>query len=231
MLVVDGLDSYYGRSPLLQGVDLQVEAGEVTSVIGRNGVGKTTLLKAIMGLTDRTTGSIRLNGKEISACEPHERARSGIAYVPQGREIIPDFTIKENILMGAFARPRGERRVPDLVAELFPYLIENPDRKGGLLSGGQQQQLAIARAMAAEPDLILLDEPNEGIQPSIVEEIERCIFRLNREAGLTVILVEQNVRFVRDVSHRFAVMEKGRIVARGESAELTDELVHTHLTV
>lgn len=231
MLATGDLNSYYGRCHVLQGITMQVSQGEVISIIGRNGTGKTTFLKSVMGLTDRITGSILFDGREISGAETHERARSGIAYVPQGREIIPDFSVRENILMGAFARSDGKREIPELVAELFPYLIENLDRQGGLLSGGQQQQLAIARALAANPRLILLDEPNEGIQPSIVEEIERVIFRLNREVGLTVLLVEQNVRFVREVSHHFAVMEKGKIVARGESRELSDALVRKHLTV
>ena len=231
MLATGNLNSYYGRSHVLQGITMQVNQGEVISIIGRNGTGKTTFLKSIMGLTDRTTGSILFDEREISGTETHERARSGIAYVPQGREIIPDFSVRENILMGAFARTDGKREIPELVAELFPYLIDNLDQQGGLLSGGQQQQLAIARALAAHPRLILLDEPNEGIQPSIVEEIERVIFRLNREVGLTVLLVEQNVRFVREVSHQFAVMEKGKIVARGESCELSDALVRKHLTV
>ncbi len=231
MLATGDLNSYYGRSHILQGITLRVEKGEVTSIIGRNGTGKTTFLRSIMGLTDRTSGSILFEEREISASEPHERARSGIAYVPQGREIIPDFSVRENILMGAFARRDGKREVPALVAELFPYLVENLERAGGLLSGGQQQQLAIARALAADPKLILLDEPNEGIQPSIVEVIEQVIFRLNRELGLTVLLVEQNVRFVREVSHRFAVMEKGKLVVQGESGELSDEIVHKHLAV
>ena len=229
MLATGNLNSYYGRSHVLQGITMQVNQGEVISIIGRNGTGKTTFLKSIMGLTDRTTGSILFDEREISGTETHERARSGIAYVPQGREIIPDFSVRENILMGAFARTDGKREIPELVAELFPYLIDNLDQQGGLLSGGQQQQLAIARALAAHPRLILLDEPNEGIQPSIVEEIERVIFRLNREVGLTVLLVEQNVRFVREVSHQFAVMEKGKIVARGESCELSDEIGRAHV--
>ena len=151
--------------------------------------------------------------------------------MPQGREIIPDFTIRENILMGSFARADGKREIPPLVAELFPYLMDNLDRNGGVLSGGQQQQLAIARALAADPKIILLDEPNEGIQPSIVEEIENVIIRLNREIGLTVILVEQNVSFVRRAAHRFAMMEKGRVVASGEIGDLSDDLVHRHMAV
>jgi urea transport system ATP-binding protein len=184
-----------------------------------------------MGLTDKMDGEIRLDDADIGKEPTFRRARAGIAYVPQGREIIPDFTIRENILMGSFARHDGKREIPKLVAELFPYLMNNLDRNGGVLSGGQQQQLAIARALAADPRIILLDEPNEGIQPSIVEEIEKIIIRLNREVGLTVILVEQNVSFARRAAHRFAMMEKGRVVVSGEISELTDEMVHRHMAV
>ena len=204
---------------------------KTTAVLGRNGTGKTTLLKTLMGLTDRMEGQINLDGKEIGKDPTFRRARAGIAYVPQGREIIPDFTIRENILMGAFARADGKREIPELVPELFPYLMDNLERVGGVLSGGQQQQLAIARALAADPKIILLDEPNEGIQPSIVEEIEAIIIRLNREVGLTVVLVEQNVSFARHASHCFAMMEKGRVVVSGAISELSDEMVHRHMAV
>jgi urea transport system ATP-binding protein len=212
-------------------VCLDIPIGRVTAVLGRNGTGKTTLLKTLMGLTDRMEGQISLDGTEIGKDPTFRRARAGIAYVPQGREIIPDFTVKENILMGAFARADGKREIPELVPELFPYLMDNLERAGGVLSGGQQQQLAIARALAANPRIILLDEPNEGIQPSIVEEIEAVIIRLNREVGLTVVLVEQNVLFARQASHQFAMMEKGRIVVAGAIAELSDEMVHRHMAV
>jgi urea transport system ATP-binding protein len=231
MLSLVNVDSYYDRSHILHAVCMDIPIGQVTAVLGRNGTGKTTLLKTLMGLTDRTEGRINLNGIEIGKEPTFRRARSGIAYVPQGREIIPDFTIRENILMGAFARSDGKRQIPELVRELFPYLMDNLERVGGVLSGGQQQQLAIARALAADPKIILLDEPNEGIQPSIVEEIEAVIIRLNRDVGLTVVLVEQNVSFARQASQHFAMMEKGRVVAAGEIAELSDDMVHRHMAV
>ncbi|MGX9425321.1 urea ABC transporter ATP-binding subunit UrtE [Bradyrhizobium sp. LeoA1S1] len=231
MLAFAHVDSFYDRSHILHDVCLDVPDGEVTAVMGRNGTGKTTLLKTLMGLTDRMGGEISLDGDDLGAKPTFQRARAGIAYVPQGREIIPDFSIRENILMGSFARSDGKREIPPLVAELFPYLLDNLDRNGGVLSGGQQQQLAIARALAADPKIILLDEPNEGIQPSIVEEIENVIIRLNRDVGLTVILVEQNVSFVRRAAHCFAMMEKGRVVASGKIGELSDALVHRHMAV
>jgi urea transport system ATP-binding protein len=231
MLAFAHVDSFYDRSHILHDVSLEVPAGQITAVMGRNGTGKTTLLKTLMGLTDRMDGEIRFDGTDVGRQPTFRRARAGIAYVPQGREIIPDFSIRENILMGSFARSDGKHEIPPLVAELFPYLIDNLDRNGGVLSGGQQQQLAIARALAAEPKIILLDEPNEGIQPSIVEEIEKIIIRLNREIGLTVILVEQNVSFVRRAAHRFAMMEKGRVVAAGDIGDLSDALVHRHMAV
>jgi urea transport system ATP-binding protein len=231
MLRLTNVDSYYDRSHILHAVCLDIPIGKVTAVLGRNGTGKTTLLKTLMGLTDRMEGQINLNGTEIGRDPTFRRARAGIAYVPQGREIIPDFSIRENILMGAFARGDGKRQIPELVPELFPYLMNNLERAGGVLSGGQQQQLAIARALAADPKIILLDEPNEGIQPSIVEEIEAVIIRLNREVGLTVVLVEQNVSFARQASHCFAMMEKGRVVVSGAISQLTDEMVHRHMAV
>jgi urea transport system ATP-binding protein len=231
MLKLTNVDSYYDRSHILHAVCLDIPIGKVTAVLGRNGTGKTTLLKTLMGLTDRMEGQISLDGAEIGKDPTFRRARAGIAYVPQGREIIPDFTIRENILMGAFARADGKRQIPELVPELFPYLMDNLERAGGVLSGGQQQQLAIARALAADPKIILLDEPNEGVQPSIVEEIEAIIIRLNRDVGLTVVLVEQNVSFARQASHRFAMMEKGRVVVAGAIAELSDEMVHRHMAL
>ena len=231
LLTLVDVNAFYGRSHILHDVCISVPAGEITVVLGRNGTGKTTLLKTLMGLTDRSTGEIRLKDRPIGREPTHRRARAGIAYVPQGREIIPDFSVAENILMGSFAANGGGREVPKLVGELFPYLTANLGRPGGLLSGGQQQQLAIARALAARPSILLLDEPTEGIQPNIVEEIEAIIVRLNRELGLTVVLVEQNVAFARRAGHRFAMMEKGRVVAFGPIATLTDTVVHRHMAV
>jgi urea transport system ATP-binding protein len=231
MLSMSNIHSFYGRSHILHDVTLRFKAGQITTVLGRNGVGKSTLLKTAMGMTDRTTGKIELKGMNISAEPTFRRARAGLGYVPQGREIIPNFTIRDNIMLGTFARADARRVIPPLIGELFPYLLENMDRLGGVLSGGQQQQLAIARALASEPNVLLLDEPNEGIQPSIVEEIERTILRLNRDLGLTIVLVEQNIEFARRASHQFAMIEKGRVVAQGPISQLTEELVHLKMAI
>jgi urea transport system ATP-binding protein len=231
MLRLRDIDSYYGGSHVLHGLSMAVPERGVLVVLGRNGVGKTTVLKTIMGLTDRATGSITLGDKDLSHAKTFQRARAGIGYVPQGREIFPEFSIRENILMGCYARPGRARRIPDLVPDLFPYLRDNLDRQGGVLSGGQQQQLAIARALATDPKVLLLDEPCEGIQPSIVEEIEKVILRINREHGIAIVLVEQNVEFARRAADWFVIVEKGRIAASGTPAELTDDVVHRHLAV
>jgi urea transport system ATP-binding protein len=225
------VDAYYGYSRALQDVSIAVEKGELLSVLGRNGVGKTTLMRAVLGLMDRTTGSIRLDGIEIAGRRTDERAKAGIGYVPQGRGILPRFTVGENLRLGQFANPHANGRIDEWVLELFPILKDHLGRLGGNLSGGQQQQLAIARALLTAPKVILLDEPTEGIQPNIVEEIERVIIRLNREHGITIVLVEQNVAFARRASQRFLIMEKGRIAVQGSIAELTDELVHRHMAV
>ena len=231
MLSLQGIDSFYGASQAIHGLSVEAESANILSVLGRNGVGKSTLLKTVMGLTDRSVGSVRLDGKEIGGEPTHRRARRGIAYVPQGREIVPDFSIRQNIVMGAFARADGRSEIPPEVPELFPYLMENLERPGGVLSGGQQQQLAIARALAARPKVLLLDEPTEGIQPNIVEQLEETIQALNQRLGLTILLVEQNVRFARQASQAYVILEKGRDVAKGSIDQLSDELVHRHLTV
>ncbi|MEL6521795.1 MAG: urea ABC transporter ATP-binding subunit UrtE [Pseudomonadota bacterium] len=230
MLSFASVNSYYGRSQALQDLSAEAEKGSILAILGRNGVGKTTLLRTVLGLTDRSEGEIRLDGEDISDLPTHERARMGIAYVPQGRMIIPDFTIRENILMGGFAAA-GERKIPEIVHELFPYLIENLARPGGVLSGGQQQQLAIARALAAEPKVLLMDEPTEGIQPNIVEQIEDSIIRLNVELGLTILLVEQNVTFARRAAKTYTMIENGTVVAGGEISTLTGDLVAKHMAI
>lgn len=231
MLELNKVNTFYGKSHILHDVNMIVERHSIHAVLGRNGVGKTTLLSCILGLTDSSRGSMKLDGAEIIDLPTYQRARSGIAIVPQGRQIFPDFSVRDNILMGGFAHPQGKRKIPDLVPELFPYLRDNMDRQGGLLSGGQQQQLAIARALASEPKILLMDEPTEGIQPNIVEQIEHTIMRLNAEFGLTIILVEQNVRFCRVAAKRFHIFEKGSPVVGGPIEALTEGLVHKHLSV
>jgi urea transport system ATP-binding protein len=231
MLTLEHVDSFYGRSHVLHDLTMHAPSESIVAILGRNGVGKTTLLRTILGLTDRSDGAITLDGADLSGMRTHDRARAGVAYVPQGRHIIPDFTIRENILMGGFAAKGQRRRIPEIVPELFPYLMENLDRPGGVLSGGQQQQLAIARALAAEPRILLMDEPTEGIQPNIVEQIENAIIRLNTELKLTILLVEQNVGFARRAGHAFAMVEHGTVVAEGAIGGLTDDLVHKHMTI
>lgn len=231
MLQLESVNSFYDGSHILHDINLAIEKGKIFSVLGRNGVGKSTLLKTIMGLTSSMTGKLRLNEEDLSNKTTFSRARAGIGYVPQGREIIPDFSVKENILMGRFADINGKVEIPELVPELFPYLMDNLSRAGGLLSGGQQQQLAIARALATNPDILLLDEPTEGIQPNIVEQIEDCIITLNEKLNLTIILVEQNIRFAKRASHEFVFLDNGRVVLTGKGADLTDELANQYLTI
>ncbi|GAB5471063.1 MAG: urea ABC transporter ATP-binding subunit UrtE [Rhodospirillales bacterium] len=232
MLEIANLDGFYGNSRALQRVSLDVPTGGFLSVLGRNGVGKTTLLRGILGLLDRTGGSIVLDGEELNGLPTHKRVRAGIGIVPQGRGILPRFTVQENLRMGSFARANGGGRdLEEQVFALFPILKDHLSRAGGNLSGGQQQQLAIGRALMTEPKVILLDEPTEGIQPNVVEQIEQAIVDLNRRNGITIVVVEQDIQFARRVSDTFAVMEKGRVVASGAVGELTDELVHRHMAV
>jgi urea transport system ATP-binding protein len=208
-----------------------VREGEFLTVLGRNGVGKTTLLRTILGLMSRCAGSIRLDGAEINHLPTHSRARAGLGYVPQGRGILPNFTVRENLLLGTFAAERPARTIPDHIFELFPILREFLGRRGGNLSGGQQQQLAIARALLSEPKILLLDEPTEGIQPNIVEQIEDVLIDLNRKHGIAVILVEQNIKFARRASHRFAILNRGSVAMSDDIGALSDEVIQSHLVV
>ena len=231
LLELENIASYYGKTPIIQGLNLAVAEGHCVAVLGRNGVGKTTLVRTIMGLTTRMTGKLMIGGEDLSHRETHERSAAGIGYVPQGRGILPKFTVAENILLGTFARHDRKRAIPDICLELFPYLADNLEKRAGQLSGGQQQQLAIARAIATDPKILLLDEPTEGIQPNIVQEIEATIIRLSKEVGITLILTEQHIKIARKLAHEFVIMDRGRIEARGEISELTDDLVNKHLTI
>lgn len=231
MLELRGVDAFYGNSRALQDVSFSVESGDFMSVLGRNGVGKTTLMRSIVGLMDRCNGSIRLGGEEINGKPAHERSKAGIGYIPQGRGILSKFTVRENLLLGTFADTTGKTEIDERVFELFPVLKDFLNRRGGNLSGGQQQQLAIARALLTSPKILLLDEPTEGIQPNIVEQIEKVLLALNRDQGMTIVLVEQNVAFARRASKRFIIMDRGSVAAQGSVRDLTDDLVHRHMTV
>ncbi|WP_341899087.1 urea ABC transporter ATP-binding subunit UrtE [Synechococcus sp. UW140] len=233
VLDIHALNVYYGESHILRNVDLSVQPGQMVCLIGRNGVGKTTLLKTIIGLLQQRSGSVRFEAKELEDLPPHQRARSGIAYVPQGREIIPQLSVKENLLLGLEALPGGLRRhrhIDPQVFELFPVLEGFLQRRGGDLSGGQQQQLAIARALLGKPKLLLLDEPTEGIQPSVVLDIERAVKRIVATTGISVLLVEQHLHFVRQADWYYA-MQKGGMVASGPTAELSKDVVDRFLSV
>ena len=233
LLEIRGLNTYYGESHILRDVDLSVKAGEMVCLIGRNGVGKTTLLKSLIGLLQPRAGDILLEGDPLHRQAPHQRARSGIGYVPQGREIIPQLTVEENLMLGMEAMPGGlsrHRRIDPVVYELFPILREFLPRKGGDLSGGQQQQLAIARALLGKPKLLLLDEPTEGIQPNIVQDIEAAVRRIIAETGIGVLLVEQHLHFVR-LADRYYAMQRGGIVASGPTSDLSQSVVDQFLSV
>jgi urea transport system ATP-binding protein len=231
MLAVNGLNQFYGGSHTLWNVGLTVPAGSRMCVMGRNGMGKTTLLKCIMGLLRVSSGGISFDGADLARLPAELRARVGIGYVPQGREIFPQLTVEENLRVGLGVRRNGPKAIPGRVFERFPVLKQMLKRRGGDLSGGQQQQLAIGRALVLEPKLLILDEPTEGIQPNIVHEIGDTLLRLNQEEGLTVLLVEQKLPFARRVASEFCILDKGRRVAAGAIGELTDDLVRAHLSV
>jgi urea transport system ATP-binding protein len=231
MLAIKTLNQFYGGSHTLWDVNLDIAPGSRMCLMGRNGMGKTTLLKCVMGLQAVSSGGIEFDGSDLIKCAAEQRARLGIGYVPQGREIFSQLTVEENLRIGLGVRKNGPRSIPARIFDLFPVLKKMLNRRGGDLSGGQQQQLAIGRALVLEPKLLILDEPTEGIQPNIVHEIGDIILRLNEQEGLTVLLVEQKLPFARRVASEFCVLDKGRRVAAGPISELTDEVVRAHLSV
>lgn len=232
MITLSNINQYYGSSHTLRDVNLSVNEGSCTVLMGRNGVGKTTLMQCITGLVPIRKGEIKLgNDQNLTRVSAEQRASMGIGYVPQGRQIFPLLTVEENLAIGLRARRDGQRSIPEIIYTLFPVLREMRSRRGGDLSGGQQQQLAIGRALATQPDVLLLDEPTEGIQPNVVQDIGDIIQKLNKEIGLTVLLVEQKLPFARRVGDDFAIMDRGHIVATGAMNELGDDLVRQYLTV
>ncbi|MEO8103954.1 MAG: urea ABC transporter ATP-binding subunit UrtE [Betaproteobacteria bacterium] len=226
MLTVDNLNQYYGGSQILRGISFELKPGSVTSLLGRNGVGKSTLLKCLMGLLPVKTGSMKFADRDITRITPHERAALGIGYVPQGREIFNRLTVEENLLMGLAARRDKRRDIPPEIFELFPVLRGMLKRRGGDLSGGQQQQLAIGRALAGNPEVLILDEPTEGIQPSIIKDIGRVIRSLadrggaGNEGAMSILLVEQYYEFARDLADQYLIMSRGEVVLRGEGKNM-----------
>jgi len=231
MLKVEGVDLHYGAAQALRGVSLEVPTGEITAVLGRNGVGKTTLLRAVAGHQPISAGSITWNGTPLNGLAPYQRARLGLALVPQGREIFPLLTVRENLQTGFALLKRAERRIEEEIFELFPVLKTMLNRRGGDLSGGQQQQLAIARALVMRPKLLILDEPTEGIQPSVIKDIGRAISYLRTKGEMAILLVEQYFEFARDLADRYAVMERGQIVLSGSRAEMVEDDVRNRLSV
>jgi urea transport system ATP-binding protein len=231
MLEVNAINVYYGESRVLRDVDLKVGPGRLTALMGRNGVGKTTLLKSVIGLLPARSGSVSLEGRNLTALAPEMRARGGIAYVPQGREIFPKLTVEENLAMGLEARPgpRPKKIPKDEVYGLFPFLAKMEKRLGGNLSGGQQQQLAIARALLGKPKVLLLDEPTEGIQPSIVEDIGRVLEGLKAQGDLAILLVEQFLEFAKSLADDYVILDRGSVVASGDINGLDDEKARRYL--
>ena len=230
MLKVEKLNQYYGGSHILRNLDFEVPGGKVTALLGRNGVGKTTLLKTLMGVVPAATGEVRFGERDLTHARPYERARAGIGYVPQGREIFPRLTVEENLQMGLATQPRAAS-IPPRIFELFPVLKQMLRRRGGDLSGGQQQQLAIGRALAMGPRLLILDEPTEGIQPSIIKDIERAIRALASTGELAILLVEQYYDFARSLADQYLVMERGEIIARGAGSDMDKDEVRRLLAV
>ncbi len=230
MLKVDTLNQAYGGSHILRGLSFEVKTGEVTTLLGRNGVGKTTLLKSLMGLVKTKSGSITFDGKDITHMAPHERVKAGIGYVPQGREIFPRLTVEENLLMGLATKP-GSTPIPQHIFDMFPVLKQMMHRRGGDLSGGQQQQLAIGRALAMGPKLLILDEPTEGIQPSIIKDIERAIRMLAETGEMAILLVEQYYDFAESLADQYLLMERGEFIMRGRGETMPQDGVREALAV
>lgn len=230
-LTVDNIDLFYGAAQALRGVSLVAEPGKVTSVLGRNGVGKTSLMRAIVGQQAVAKGSISFGGKTLNGLAPYDRARAGIAFVPQGREIFPLLTVKENLETGFSPVPRKDHHIQQEIFDLFPVLADMMRRRGGDLSGGQQQQLAIGRALVTRPKLLVLDEPTEGIQPSIIKDIGRAIEYLRGKGDMAIVLVEQFFEFARDLCDSYVVMDRGQVVLAGDKADMVEADVRRHLSV
>jgi urea transport system ATP-binding protein len=231
MLSVDNINLFYGAAQALRSVSLKAEIGRVTCVLGRNGVGKSSLLRAIVGQQPIASGAIRWKGEDIARLPTHERARRGIGYVPQGREIFPLLTVRENLMTGFATQPRNKRFVDDEIFSLFPVLADMMGRRGGDLSGGQQQQLAIGRALVTRPQLLVLDEPTEGIQPSIIKDIGRAILYLRQKGEMAILVVEQYFEWARDIADDYAVMDRGAVVLAGERKDMAEAEVRKRLSV
>ncbi len=235
MLKLNKVSSSYGESKVIKNVSLEISSGKFFAILGKNGMGKTTLLKTIMGLMDKSEGEISLDETNLSKVPTNLRAKFGLGYVPQGRGILPQFTVQENMMIGSFARQKENindvNEDVEFVLKLFPILRDFQKRRGGDLSGGQQQQLAIARALLTKPKILILDEPTEGIQPNIVEEIEDVLMKLNKDLKLTIILVEQSVGFVKKAANDFIILERGEVVENGSASKISDNLVDKYLTI
>ena len=235
MLKLNNVSSSYGESKVIKNVSLEISSGKFFAILGKNGMGKTTLLKTIMGLMDKSEGEISLDETNLSKVPTNLRAKFGLGYVPQGRGILPQFTVQENMMIGSFARQKENtndvNEDVEFVLKLFPILKDFQKRRGGDLSGGQQQQLAIARALLTKPKILILDEPTEGIQPNIVEEIEDVLMKLNKDLKLTIILVEQSVGFVKKAANDFIILERGEVVENGSASKISDNLVDKYLTI
>ena len=231
LLKLTDVSAGYGQTPVLVNVDMTVEKGDIACILGRNGMGKTTLLRSIIGLNKVIKGDIVFDADDITNIPTYKRSRYGIAFIPQGREIIPYLSVLDNLKLGLAASKKKLKNIPDEIFEFFPMLTQHLKRQGGLLSGGQQQQLAIARGLMCDPQIMLLDEPTEGIQPSIVQEIDATLKRINREKRITLLVVEQKIDFAKQLAQKFFIMEKGAIAASGNTSDLTDSLVRRYLTV